>query len=61
MPLPPDEIARALQAYTCCYENARGEIEGIGFIRVEEMDDDTTVFVFVSDEQVKLDEVRIIE
>jgi hypothetical protein len=47
--LTPDEIARALQAYTCCYENPRGEIEGIGFIRVEEMEDDTTVFVFVSD------------
>jgi hypothetical protein len=56
----PDDIAKALQKYICCYENARGEIEGIGYLRVEETDEET-VLVFVSDERVLVEEVSIRE
>jgi hypothetical protein len=59
--MTPDEIAKALQAFPCVFENKDGELSGIGYLRVEEMDDSTVTLVFVSDEAAVETEVKIME
>jgi hypothetical protein len=44
--MTPEEIAKALQAFPCVYESKDGELHGIGYLRVEEMDDNTVTLVF---------------
>lgn len=54
MIISPQIFARELQKHRCVFEDAQGEIHGIGCFRIEEMDGEP-LFVFVSDE------VKIIE
>jgi hypothetical protein len=58
--MTPDDIAKALQKYPVVFEDKSGELHGIGYLRVEETDEET-VLVFVSDERVIEDEVSIRE
>jgi hypothetical protein len=59
--MTPEEIAKALQPFPCVFESKDGELHGIGYLRVEEMDDSTITLVFVSDEAAVETEVKIME